>query len=207
MAREHQQNPGEPAIILLAAGNSSRMGEPKQLLEIGGKSLVYRAAETALQTGWHPVIMVTGAYPGEIEKALAGLELDLVNNPDWLSGMAGSIKTGLNRALQTDPNLEAAVLMVCDQPHVTPTLLQQLFLTRRVSGAPVVASAYGETLGTPALFDRAVFPQLLALEGEAGAKKLIRALGSRVAQVDFPQGEIDIDTPADYTNFRQQHNE
>lgn len=207
MARDHQHYSGEPAIILLAAGNSSRMGEPKQLLEIGGKSLVYRAAETAIRTGWKPVIVVTGAYPAEIEKVLAGLELDLVNNPDWRSGMAGSIKTGLNRALQIDPALEAAVLMVCDQPHVTPDLLQQLLLTRRVSSEPVVASAYGEALGTPALFDRAVFPQLLALEGEAGAKKLIRALGSRIAQVDFPQGEIDIDTPADYTNFRQQHNE
>lgn len=183
------------------------MGALKQLLPLKGKSLIWHAANTAIETGWWPVIVVAGTMKKEISAGIAGLKLQLVENPDWEKGMSGSIKTGLAAMLKLAPELPAVVIMVCDQPYVTPALLQELFTTRRVSGAPIVASAYAGTLGTPAIFSREVFPELMALEGDSGARKLLKTYGHKVATVEFPEGEIDIDTPTDYTNFRLLNNE
>ncbi len=190
-------------IVILAAGNSSRMGEPKQLLPLGGVTLVRLATETALLSGMQPVIVVMGAYGDEMTRELSGLPITLASNAQWVTGMAGSIKTGLKAATELAPAIDALIFMVCDQPKVTTTLLLNLLGKQQETRKQIVASAYMGILGTPALFTREVFPALLQLSGDTGARKLIKTFADQVASVDFPEGIIDIDTKNDYASFIQ----
>jgi molybdenum cofactor cytidylyltransferase len=193
--------PEKTSIVLLAAGGSSRLGQPKQLLTVKDTNLIRLSAQAALNTKCSAVIVVTGAFHQQVATALHELPLMIEFHPAWATGMASSLQAGLKKALELTPDLDSIIFMVCDQPFVTPALMLNLIATRRVSGKPIVASAYALTLGTPALFSRAVFADLMALEGDAGAKKLISKYGDQVAGLPFPNGEIDIDTQADYANF------
>lgn len=179
------------------------MGEPKQLLPFRGKSLLWQAATTAIETGLEPVIVVLGAHSHVIKKELAGLKLTILENTDWKEGMSTSLKVGESAALKLAPDLDALIFMVCDQPFVSSALLLELLNTRRVSGNSIVASAYEGILGTPALFGRETFLALRELTGDAGARRLIKQFGDQVASVDFPKGHIDIDTKNDYATFIQ----
>lgn len=191
-------------IVILAAGSSSRLGEPKQLLPYRGKSLLWQAANTALATGLEPVVAVVGANNELIRKELEGMALHIVENTNWNKGMSTSLKTGLEAAIELEPALDSVIFMVCDQPFVSVGLLKELIRTRQSGWKPIVASRYQDNLGTPALFTRKVFPALLELEGDAGARKLIKQHGEDVAIVDFPEGSIDIDTRKDYETLIQQ---
>lgn len=188
-------------IVILAAGGSSRLGQAKQLLPYQGSTLAGHAALTALATGLHPVVVVLGDRAEEIKKELEGLAIHLVVNEHWQEGMAGTLKKGLDAALELDPALEAVIFMVCDQPLVSPALLLRLLGTHEEHWKPIVASRYQENLGTPALFAHSVFPALRELIGDTGARKLIRDYGEAVSEVDFPGGHIDIDTKQDYESF------
>jgi molybdenum cofactor cytidylyltransferase len=189
------------AIVILAAGSSSRLGEPKQLLPFNGKSLLSQAALTALSTGLKPVVVVLGENNEAMKKELEGMDLAIAENKNWQHGMSTSLQCGLDKARQLQPELNAVIFMVCDQPFVTPALLQQLVKTQAETGKWIVASSYQDTLGTPALFTQRVFPALSELAGDAGARKLIKKYGHDVATVDFPKGHIDIDTKEDYESF------
>ena len=179
------------------------MGEPKQLLPLAGVSLVRLATKTALLSGMQPVIVVTGAYADELSGELSGLPITLARNEQWAKGMAGSLITGLKAATELAPDIDALIFMVCDQPKVTTTLLLNLLMEQQETKKPIVASGYLNILGTPALFTREVFPVLLHLSGDTGARKLISNFGDQVASVAFPEGYIDIDTKNDYTAFIQ----
>ena len=124
-------------------------------------------------------------------------------NPGWSSGVGSSIRVGVQRAMDLAPDLDASLALSCDQPFVTAAVLVQLIQLRLTSGKPIVASAYATTLGIPALFDRSCFPDLLRLKGDSGAKGIILARPQDVASFDFPAGEIDIDTAADYEKLDQ----
>lgn len=184
--------------MILAAGNSSRLGEPKQLLSYKGETLLRKIAVTAISTGLSPVIVVLGAEQESIARTLEGLPVIPAYNPNWEKGMSGSLRAGLDKAEELVPELDALIFTVCDQPMVTTTLLLELLDTRRITGKPIVACAYKDARGTPALFDRSIFPALRELAGDAGARKLISTLGDQVATIDFPEGYIDIDTKNDY---------
>lgn len=185
---------GRTAAIVLAAGGSSRLGQPKQLLELDGRPLVRRAAEQAVAAGCDPVIVVVGAEAGAVEGALQESGARCVENRAWAEGMAGSIRCGVG-ALPED--VDAALILLCDQPAVSTALLVRLRAAQRESGMPMVACAYGGTLGPPALFVRACFPALLGLEGDAGARSLLARARERVASVEFPDGALDVDTGED----------
>lgn len=189
------------AIILLAAGGSRRMGRPKQLLSFEGKTLLRRAAETALATPCRPVIAVLGAGAAESARELAGLDVHTSENADWPAGMGSTIKVGLRRATELAPDLDAVLLMLCDQPLVGPADLARLVETRRRTGAPIVATAYPTSPGVPAIFSRATFPNLLALDDAAGAKPLLLAAGDGVVTVPIPAALTDVDTPDDYARL------
>lgn len=191
-------------IVILAAGSSSRLGEPKQMLPYKGKSLLWQAAHTALSTGLQPLVVVLGAGYDAIRKELQGMKLQVVENQHWAEGMSGSVKAGLTAALELDPKLDAVIFMVCDQPYVNKEVLDELVKTKVSTGKAIVASRYHNNLGTPALFTRGVFAALLELEGDTGARKLIKQRELDVAVVDFPQGAIDIDTKNDYDLFLQE---
>ena len=184
------------ALLLLAAGASTRMGQPKQLLPYHGRTLLRHAAETAVATGCLHIILVTGALHDELVNEVADLPIQVVHNFEWQTGMASSIRTGLATMALAQP--AAVLIMLTDQPLVTPELLKQLLAQQQHTQAPIVAAAYGDTVGVPAVFDRTMIPQLLQLQGQQGAGRLIASLGGAVDRVPFPAGLLDVDTPEQY---------
>lgn len=186
------------AAVVLAAGRSSRFGEPKQLALFRGETFVNRIAKAAIEAGCDPVVVVTGEESAQIQAGFKRLPVRVAANPDWPSGLASSIRAGLENAMESAPDLSAALLVTCDQPFVDSAVIRQLIQLHSSSGKPIAASAYAGTLGIPALFDRSCFPDLLQLDGDSGAKKLLVARPHDVASLDFPAGQIDIDTVTDY---------
>ena len=184
-------------IVILAAGASTRLGRPKQLLPWQGKNLLQHAVQTALEITTQPVV-VTGAHADQLVAAVDPSQVQIVFNPEWEQGIASSIRCGLQALLNRTPTPEQVIFMVCDQPFVTCNLLLDLINEQQKSTKAIVASAYAGTLGIPALFEKTMFQQLLDLQGDAGAKKLMQQHPDQTAAVDFPQGNIDIDTVDEY---------
>ncbi|MBD0270119.1 MAG: nucleotidyltransferase family protein [Cyanobacteria bacterium Co-bin8] len=184
-------------ILILAAGASTRLGQPKQLLNFQGRPLIRHIAEVAASTGHQPAGVVLGAHAAAIQPHLAPLAVHIINNPDWQSGMASSLCYGLRQILCQFLDLDAVILMVCDQPLVTPALLHQLILGHQTSHCPIVASAYSGTLGVPALFHQTFFSKLLTLAGDAGARSIIEQHRALCLGIPFTGGAMDLDTPQD----------
>ena len=189
------------AIVLLAAGSSSRLGEPKQLLMYNGKSLLHQVISVANETNINPLLVVLGANYPVLSKKIDKHKAILVFNKDWQTGMASSIVTGLNFVIEKYPLTDGVIIMMCDQPFVSATLLNNLITTQKQTNKPIVCSSYQNTLGAPALFHKNIFPQLLQLKGDTGARKIILQHADDVATVLFLKGNIDIDTPEDYKNL------
>jgi molybdenum cofactor cytidylyltransferase len=187
---------GPVALLLLAAGASTRMGQPKQLLPYNDRTLLRHAAETAVATGCRPIILITGALHDALLTEVAGLPIQSVHNPDWETGMASSICAGLAAVQSARP--AAVLIMLSDQPLLTPALLRALITQQQQTQAPIVAAAYGDTLGVPAVFGRLVLADLMKLHGAQGANRLIASLGAAVGRVPFPAGLLDVDTPEQY---------
>ncbi len=187
--------------VILAAGSSSRMGSPKQILQFQGESLLRHAVLAALGAGCDPVVVVTGANAELSRRELNGLAVRERVNTLWETGMASSIRTGIEALAGVDLAPGAAVFLVCDQPHVTAEILCGLIGAHRATGRPVVASTYGEGFGVPALFSSALFPELMRLEGEMGAKQVIKKYASQAHFLPFPEGEVDMDTPHDFSRL------
>lgn len=187
--------------VVLAAGSSSRMGSPKQTLQFRGKSLLRRAAQAAISAGCHPVIVVTGAHGELSRRELEWLGVREVLNTRWDSGMASSVRAGLEGVISAAPDTDAAVLLLCDQPHVTADVISGLVAAYRSTGSPVVASTYGGTFGVPALFSRTLFNELARLEGMSGAKEVIRRHSGEAHFLPFQDGEVDVDTPGDFSRL------
>lgn len=183
------------AALILAAGGSSRLGQPKQLLKFEGESLVRRAVTAAAEGGCAPIIVVVGNLRSQIEAELVGKAAMIVNNDDWPRGVGTSIRAGVKSLRKEAVN--AVVLMACDQPFLRGAVVRALIDQHRDSGKAIVASSYAGTLGIPALFDSSCFDALLALPDHSGAKPIIESRVAEVAAVAFEGGAIDIDTPAD----------
>jgi molybdenum cofactor cytidylyltransferase len=189
------------ALLLLAAGGSSRMGRPKQLLTYQGQSLLRRAAETALATPCRPIIAVLGAAADQSRAELTDLTLHTSENSNWPSGMGSSIKLGLRRALELEPDSDAILITLCDQPLITPADLARLIDAHRTSPHAIVATRYPNSPGVPALFPRPTFPDLLALNDAAGAKSLLLSAGNSLLQIEILAALTDVDTPSDYARL------
>ena len=183
-----------PAAIILAAGASRRLGQPKQALRHAGESLLRRTARLALATGVQPVVVVLGAGAVALRPLLDGLPVTVVDNPAWAEGMGSSIRAGMTAVPVTAP---AVLLLVVDQPGLDQDQLQALLAAPAATGCSMAASAYGGRLGVPALFTQPHFAALAALDGAAGAQILLRRQPEAVAAIPFPAGAWDIDTPAD----------
>ena len=183
------------AGIVLAAGESSRFGQPKQLLDWCGQPLVRRAAETALSAGLAPVVVVTGAHGAEVQRALEGLPVTLAHNPDWAAGQSTSLIQGLRALPET---AGAAVFLLADQPFVSERLLEALIETHCQTLAPVIAPLVDGRRANPLLFDRATFPGLLALQGDVGGRAV--AAHYPITYLEWLDRRLaeDIDTPEDY---------
>lgn len=190
--------------VILAAGSSSRMRRPKQILQFQGQSLIRRAVLAALGAGCRPVIVVTGANAELTRRELDGLDVSEALNTDWETGMASSIRVGVESLISADDEVDAAVVMLCDQPHVTTDVISALVLAHHTTGRTVVASTYGESFGVPALFGRRIFTELTRLEGSAGAKQVIKSHASEAHFLPFPCGDVDVDTPEDFSRLTAQ---
>ncbi|WP_395088887.1 NTP transferase domain-containing protein [Armatimonas sp.] len=178
------------AVILLAAGASVRLGQPKQLLPYQGKSLLRHAAQTACDAHCGEVFVVLGAYSKFLEPELVSLPVRVIYAEDWPEGMAASLRAGIHAIA----NCDAVLVMLCDQPLVTKEHLQALLAEFQLG--VIVASNYGEAIGPPCVFDRAYFPELLALTGDSGARGLLKKHPCRT--VAFPGGRVDVDTLTDW---------
>ncbi len=187
--------------IVLAAGSSSRMGRSKQLLEIDGEPLLCRCIKVALAANPDNVVVVLGANEKPHRDAIAKLPVQIVLNHYWKTGMGSSIKTGLNYLLQSGLELDAVIILVCDQPSLSSEHLQRLIDTFSGTQKPIIASAYADSKGVPVLFGRTFFSNLLLLADDHGAKKLVQQFPDRVEAVDFPQGANDLDTEEDLKNY------
>lgn len=184
--------------VILAAGASTRMGQPKQLLPLDGVPLVVHAAEAALASSAWPVVVVLGANAGAIRPRLAKLPVLIAENSAWAEGMASSIRAGVTTLQQFSRALEGAVVALCDQPAFSATVIARLVATKHATGASIVAARYGGRNAAPALFTREHFPVLAALTGEEGARHLLNEMTPRLAAVDLPELAVDLDTPEDY---------
>jgi molybdenum cofactor cytidylyltransferase len=187
--------------IILAAGGSSRFGQAKQLLLFHGESFVRRAVRGAVEGGCACVIVVVGDARDRIETELRETPALIVENLEWQRGLGTSIRCGLRHQLGSRPELDAVVLLVCDQPFVEARVIRSLIAHWQNSRKAIVACSYAGTLGIPALFDRACFESLLALPDGSGAKALIESRSRDIAQIEFEKGAIDIDTPLNFAQL------
>jgi molybdenum cofactor cytidylyltransferase len=188
-------------IVILAAGSSSRLGQPKQLLEYNNTTLLKNAMAQASGIPYAAIVVVTGSNNEAIEADLNEITATICYNSEWEQGMGSSIATGLKRLLELHPDLKACIFAVCDQPFVTTQLFKDILEQQTQSGKGIVASLYAETLGNPVLFRHTYFEALLNLSGKEGAKKIVENYIGDVASVPFDKGAIDIDTIHDYNNL------
>lgn len=184
-------------IIILAAGSSSRLGQSKQLIKLNGKSLLQHAAKVALNSEADIVITVVGSNAQLHKSEIESLKIEIIENKGWQLGMGNSLKVGLNHLLTSKPNIQAAIIMVCDQPYLTTSHLNMLINTYKKEKPEIVASTYNSIKGVPALFAASLFPKLLKLGDTEGARKIIEKHVGSMVLVPFEKGEIDIDTPED----------
>ncbi len=184
-------------IIILAAGASTRLGQPKQLLKHNDATLIQHAVDEALAAGAQKVLVVLGSGSDKIAESI-NKRATILYNKHWEEGMASSIREGVEQSRILTPAIGAVILMVCDQPYVSAPLLKNMVAQHIETGKPIVASQYKDALGTPVLFHKSFFPELLKLRGDTGAKNIILENKEKVQPVKFPLGDIDIDNMADY---------
>jgi molybdenum cofactor cytidylyltransferase len=188
-------------VILLAAGESARLGKPKQLLKYKESTLLEFVLNVATAVS-EKVVLVLGANAEAIQKSLGKRNVTVVINEEWEEGMSSSICCGVSAIQRSQPAVEGVIILVCDQPYVSAELLQDLIAKHATTGKKIIASAYNNTIGVPALFDKTFFPGLMSLKGQEGAKKIIQQHPGEVATIAFPNGTIDIDTMEDYEKLR-----
>lgn len=188
------QEPGIAAVIL-AAGASRRLGEPKQLIQVEGESLLRRSARLALEAGCAPVFVVAGFEAPRMRAEVEGLRVEVVVNPDWQEGMGSSLRCGVSAADGWRPKVDGVLVMVCDQPRLTVEHLQRLVQMHRLGGQQITASRYAGRAGVPAVFAPEMFPELEAVHGDRGARDLTEREPGRVQTIDWAEGVVDVDLP------------
>ncbi|MXV16070.1 nucleotidyltransferase family protein [Hufsiella ginkgonis] len=189
-------------IVILAAGDSSRLGSPKQLLGIRDTTLLNHTVAVAAGLKEAALALVLGAFADQLLPRIAVSRAIIVHNNGWEEGIASSIRTGL--AVLTDylPGLDAVIFMVCDQPFVTTELLEHLVDAATCNDKGMVVSRYAGAHGVPALFKSKYFEDLRNLQGDTGGGQLFARYAGDLLFVDFDNGDIDIDTPQDYDKLQ-----
>lgn len=187
--------------IILAAGASTRMGQPKQLLSFHGQPLLVRAVEAALASEAWPVIAVLGANASAIRPSLARLPVMIAENSAWAEGMAASIRSGITMLQQFSRSIDGALIAPCDQPGFQAGAIRKIVAAQQSTGSTIVASRFEGRNAAPALFLREHFATLQALTGEDGARHLLNGDPTQLTVVDLPELALDLDTPADYARL------
>ena len=183
-------------LVILAAGSSSRLGQPKQNLVLNGKTLLQHALDAAVNSMCNSVVLVLGANADSIKPPTAEKQFSIVHNYLWQEGMASSIRTGLTELLKADQKPDSVVFMLCDQPYADEHLINNLVSAKQNN--EIVSCVYNDTFGVPALFNARYFDELLDLKGQDGAKKILERYKENVISIPFSMGVIDVDTIEDY---------
>ena len=196
MTAETETTP-QVAAVVLAAGGSTRMGQPKQLLPVGGQPMVRRVTAAACTAELAQVVVVVGAHADRVRQTLAGLPVDVVFNESWAEGMSTSVQVGLN-ALAS--GIQAVLIILADQPGLTPNLLDTLVARYHATRAAIVAPFYQGQRGNPVLFDRSLVGELEATRGDQGGRMLVlhHERDMERVDVDDPSVLLDVDTRQDY---------
>ena len=193
----------EIAIILLAAGSSSRMGKSKQMITIDGETLLEKSVKVALQSKSKNIMVVLGANATDHRARIENFPVEVVLNATWNLGMGNSLKVGIAHLKSKAMKKRAVIIMVCDQPLLNSAHLDKLIDTYSSTRKSIVASSYSGSAGVPALFDDSMFEQLENLSDHQGAKKVIESNRDQLIVIDFPEGSIDLDTPEDVIRFQK----
>jgi molybdenum cofactor cytidylyltransferase len=189
------------AVIILAAGSSSRMGRSKQLVKIAGEALLIRAIKTAHATNAGRILIVLGADAKRHQDAISSFPVSIITNEQWQKGMGTSLKAAMTFILGEGWKTDGVLVMVCDQPLITGEHLLALVDRSRQTKKRMIASWYGGAPGVPAFFHRSVFNRLLEIGDDAGAKIIFRNYPDELETVSFPDGAFDIDTEKDLADF------
>ena len=182
------------AAVVLAAGGSTRLGRPKQLLTRDGETLVHRAARLAIATGATRVLVVTGAQAEDVAGAVSDLPVECLVNPRWNEGLAGSVRVAMDALAAHD---YATLLLTCDQPALQVTHLQALLEAARHAPSGCAATRFGDRVGVPAVVAPTMLRAARDLQGDRGLRDVLNAAGAGVIACDAPDLGVDIDTPED----------
>ncbi|MEL7124343.1 MAG: nucleotidyltransferase family protein [Bacteroidota bacterium] len=193
------------SVMVLAAGASTRMGTPKQLLKWNNETLLNRMIRLSIASSFEQTMVILGANRTVIEPSLNPGNYEIAINEDWEKGMSASIRVGLSQLLKKYSALQVVLIVLVDQPYVDQDLIQQFYQTYTEKKTPVIASAYANTLGVPALFDQSLFPLLLAENQKGGAKRIIQQHKDQLIKINFPEGANDLDTPESWVAFSNKH--
>ena len=185
-------------IIILAAGASGRMQEPKQLLEFEGKTLLRRAALAAIESICQPVVVVLGANFEMTNAEIKDLAVEICFNEKWQSGLSSSIKTGIENLLKIEPDISAVMITLADQPFVTANHMNSFAEKFYQSKSALIAAEYNGAIGVPALFAREIFDDFFELSGDKGAKLILEKRREALETIELPEAAFDIDTPRDF---------
>ncbi len=197
-------------VVILAAGEASRMGQAKQLLTLKGRTLLEMCVQKAITLQPRSIVTVLGAHfaktQPEVDKVrqkYLEAPIDWVENQHWASGMGSSIQMGVQKNLMKCPDTTQILILLADQPLIHTAQLQTLLEAFRSGSQTIVASKYGNGFGVPAVFDQSLFEELLQLNEKAGAKKIMKKYQNRMQLVAVPEGAFDVDTPEEYEMIRQ----
>lgn len=186
--------------VVLAAGGSRRMQQPKQLMPIDGVPLIVRTIHTVLASSAWPVVAVLGSFSDSIRPLLSKLPVQIVNNPQWEKGIGTSLRVGIEILDMFSTGLDGALVVLGDQPNLSVEALDELGRGLQ-SRETIVAARYAGVVGAPAIFGRSFFPELLSLPDQMGAQRLLREHAAVVTPLDLPELATDLDTPEDYQRF------
>jgi molybdenum cofactor cytidylyltransferase len=181
------------AGVILAAGASRRLGQPKQLVRVQEERLLERTLRVVREAELHSVFVVLGAHAERIQMEVDLSEAVIVNNPEWETGMASSIRAGIAAVRAETPDVDAVMLLVCDQPLLRAEHLRRLMDAAKADA--IVASMYSGVPGVPAVFPASAWGQLMELRGDAGARSLLN--DASVITIAFEEGAMDVDTEED----------
>ncbi|XCF05367.1 nucleotidyltransferase family protein [Tamlana crocina] len=190
---------GNIVLVILAAGESKRMGEPKQLLPWQGKTLIERTIEKALAIHVKNVFIILGANYFVIKNKIKNYPVEIIVNSEWKSGLGASISRAVSGLMDVVPKFDGAMFILADQPFVTSSYLKQMLTCFKPNSKQILTTKYNDgKLGVPTIFNRCYFEELSNLSEDKGANTIIKKYGNFVLSLDAPFENMDIDTEEDY---------
>lgn len=194
-------------VMILAAGEATRMGKAKMLLPFKKTTILSHLIEEITLVEPNIIQLVTGHYHDLIQAQISTNKVAIIQNPDYSLGMSSSIQVGLNAMIKACPDLDFLVIVVSDQPYLNKSILLRLLTKQQQTAKGIIASSYNGIKGTPVLLSSAYFPHLYNLTGDKGARVILQQFPGDIATIEFENGALDIDTPEDYELLCKKINE